>query len=249
MGFETRLFNYFQVLRGHISMLLFSATKAGNTVFSSEMLQSVTGVPGVEVLALNLGFLAGCASVCHLDDSCLSNTHFSLRRSDVCCCVDVDVCSSLDHGWDCWDFVLLSTLTFLSPPDASLCAWLFPFTLWREMPSACQPASPLNASCYLFLWFPSLVLHVGPRCGYSADQELRKVYFQVSGTLIPGSLSDQWSCSVEWMELEWVQGAAQVAWLHGELWRGASNSLAFLVCRAGIGRFWSVSWGLEEKWV
>lgn len=44
---------------------------------------------------------------------------------------------------------------------------------------------------YLFLWFPSLDLHLGHRCGYSADQELGKVYFQVSGTLISGSRSDQ----------------------------------------------------------
>lgn len=100
---------------------------------------------------------------------------------------------------------------------------------------------------YLFLWFPSLVLHVGLRCSYSADQELGNVYFQISGTLISGSLNDQWSCSIEWMELERVQGAAQVTPWH--LWRGASNSRAFLVCRAGTGRFWSVPWGLEEKWV
>lgn len=48
----------------------------------------------------------------------------------------------------------------------------------------------MHPAC-LFLWFPSLVLHVGPRCCYSADQELGKVYFQVSGTLISGSLNDQ----------------------------------------------------------
>lgn len=53
MWFETGLFNYFQVLRGHIFMLLFSATKSGNTVFSCEIFQSVTGIPDVEVLALN----------------------------------------------------------------------------------------------------------------------------------------------------------------------------------------------------
>lgn len=49
MGFETGLFNYFQVSRGHISMFLFSATKTGNTVFSSEIFQSVTGIPDVEL--------------------------------------------------------------------------------------------------------------------------------------------------------------------------------------------------------
>lgn len=53
MEFETGLFQYFQVLGGHISMLLFSATKAGNTVFSCEIFQSVTRIPDVDVLALN----------------------------------------------------------------------------------------------------------------------------------------------------------------------------------------------------
>lgn len=53
MRFEAGLFNYFQVSRGHISMLVFSVTKAGNTVFSCEIFQSVTGISDVEVLALN----------------------------------------------------------------------------------------------------------------------------------------------------------------------------------------------------
>lgn len=44
----------------------------------------------------------------------LANRHFSLKIRRHMLCLDVDVCSSLDHGWD-WDVVLLSTLTFLFP--------------------------------------------------------------------------------------------------------------------------------------
>lgn len=88
-------------------MLLFSATKAGNTVFSCEIFQSVTGIPDVEVLALNTVDLiietgTPCMMCFSLSPGCflsLANIHFSFqRRLRMLLCLNMDVCSSLDHG-------------------------------------------------------------------------------------------------------------------------------------------------------
>lgn len=248
MGFESRLFHSFQVSRGHISMLLFAATKAGNTVFSSEIFQSVTWIPDVEALTLNtVDLIIKTGIPCRMCFSLspgwflsLANTHFSLkRRWHTLLCLDVDVCSSLDHGWDCWD-VVLSTLT-LSP-----CRCFFvslTFHIYTVKGNAfCLPAStPLNASCLSFPVVPLLGFACRTQMWLFSRTRARKSLF-----------SGQWHLHLwvtEWpmkfflrvKQLEWVQGAAQVSWLHGKLWRGASNLRAFLVCRAGTGRFWSVS--------
>lgn len=248
MGFESRLFHSFQVPRGHISMLLFAATKAGNTVFSSEIFQSVTWIPDVEALTLNtVDLIIKTGIPCRMCFSLspgwflsLANTHFSLkRRWHMLLCLDVDVCSSLDHGWDCWD-VVLSTLTSLSPCRC-LRPWLFTFTLWRWMLSACQPASPLNASCLSFPVVPLLGFAFRTQMWLFSRPRARKSLF--SGQWHPHLWVTEWSMKffLRVKQLDWVQGAAQVAWLHGKLWRGASNSRAFLVCRTGTGRFRSVS--------
>lgn len=125
--------------------------------------------------------------------------------------------------------------------DASLCPWLFTFTLWRVMLSACQPASPLNASCLSFPVVPLLGFACRTQMWLFSRPRARKSLF--SGQWHPHLWVTEWPMKffLRVKQLEWVQGAAQVAWLHGKLWRGASNSRAFLVCRAGTGRFWSVS--------
>lgn len=118
--------NYFILFRFRKDTFpCFSSQLLGlETVFSSEIFQSVTGIPDVEALALNTVDIIVkrgipwrmCFSLSPEWFLSLANIHFSLkRRWHMLLCLGVDVCSSLDHGWDCWDVLFLSTLAFLSP--------------------------------------------------------------------------------------------------------------------------------------
>lgn len=128
--------------------------KLGNILsLALRFLQSVTVILPVEVLALNSvnliikpGFPC---SVCFFLAAgwllCLTNTYFWLRRRwHKLLCLEVDVCDSSDHGWDCWAPYCFSVDGDLPVPlHMLLCVWLFTFTLWRAMTSACRSASTL----------------------------------------------------------------------------------------------------------
>lgn len=166
------------------------------------------------------------------DGSCLWQTPFFLRKKwRKLLCLEAD-------AWDSRMGVLSSMLVFCQSwtphPHAAFCAWLFTFTVKGN--GFCLPTSFFTEKhlSYLFLWFPSLILGWGPRYGYSADQELTEI---VSGQWHPllwlAEGSKKLFPGVKQMEI--VQGAAQVAQLHGKLWRGPSGSRVSL----SLGRFCS----------